>query len=33
VPLAAFVGLFVRSAFLVATGRPATWHGRNVPAG
>jgi 4,4'-diaponeurosporenoate glycosyltransferase len=32
VPLAAFVALFVRSAYLVLTGRPATWRGRKVPA-
>lgn len=33
VPLLAFVALFARSALLVATGRPATWRGRRVPAG
>ncbi len=32
VPVGAFVGLFVRSALLVARRQPATWRGRDVPA-
>ncbi len=32
-PLLAFVALFARSAGLVASGRPARWRGRDVPAG
>lgn len=31
-PLAAFVALFCRSAWLLAKGRPAMWRGRQVPA-
>jgi len=32
VPLAAFIGLFVRSVVVRATGRQPRWRGRSAPA-